>query len=232
MKKVLALLMVLALSVGLAATAFADGPVSVGGVTGKVGDTVEVTVSATAAKAFRSSTVYVLYDAAKLTLSSVAASSTLGGMNVNEVTEASQVEGVTAMFAWNTGTDEVDGTYAIIAYANAETVQADGAIFTLTFVLNEEGTHPVKAVVTMSDAANADVLDQVEGSGNVTVTGSHLAGDMNGDGRLTIRDVNLLMRLVRDGEWDATGDMNNSGDLTIRDVNFLMRAVRDWVDED
>ena len=49
--------------------------------------------------------------------------------------------------------------------------------------------------------------------------------DVNRDGEVNIADVNALLAMILDNEFDAAGDVNQDGEVNIADVN----AVSDYI---
>lgn len=53
-----------------------------------------------------------------------------------------------------------------------------------------------------------------------------VSGDMNGDGKIDVADVNMLINTYRSKEYVAIGDMDNDGDIDVADVNELINVYR------
>ena len=49
-----------------------------------------------------------------------------------------------------------------------------------------------------------------------------LPGDVNGDGELTIADINLVIDMILSGTFDRVGDVNGDGTVNISDINILI----------
>ena len=232
MKRFLSILLVAVLAVGMMATsAFAAG------VTVEAKETT-VTLKATDVK-FQSCLATINFDHDKLTLKNVEAGEIIAGAkDVSAVTEASEVEGVTSMFAWNAD----NAGKAMIAYASGADVDANGIMFTLTF--------EVKAGVTEADV-KADVVfydaNQTDGEGKiipieattsdpaiikVEATG-FILGDINGDGKVNRADRNYLIKAL--AGWDGypinderAADVNKDGKVNRADRNYLIKALAGW----
>ena len=59
-----------------------------------------------------------------------------------------------------------------------------------------------------------------------------VAGDTDGDGKLTLKDVTMLMRYLAGG-WNAVvdraaADFNGDGSVDLRDVALLRRFLAGW----
>ena len=51
---------------------------------------------------------------------------------------------------------------------------------------------------------------------------SNIIGDVNGDGMVTIADVNVVVGDILGGKWNPASDVNNDGLVTIDDVTVLI----------
>lgn len=54
---------------------------------------------------------------------------------------------------------------------------------------------------------------------------SSINADVNGDGEVTIADVNLTIDVILLGTSDASADVNGDGEVTIADVNAVIDAI-------
>ena len=52
-----------------------------------------------------------------------------------------------------------------------------------------------------------------------------LRGDLNGDGKISVADVMLLLRSILNETADLDSDMNGDGKITLVDVVRLLRAI-------
>jgi len=52
-----------------------------------------------------------------------------------------------------------------------------------------------------------------------------LKGDVNGDGEVTIADVNAVVDLILNGAYTTEGDVNEDGEVTIADVNAVVDII-------
>jgi len=55
--------------------------------------------------------------------------------------------------------------------------------------------------------------------------GSGLRGDVNGDGEVSIADVNAVVDFILNGEYDSIADVNGDGEVTIADVNIIVDII-------
>ena len=52
-----------------------------------------------------------------------------------------------------------------------------------------------------------------------------VTGDVNGDGEVTISDVNAVIDIILTGETSISGDVNGDGEVTISDVNAVIDII-------
>ena len=50
-------------------------------------------------------------------------------------------------------------------------------------------------------------------------------GDVNGDGEVSIADVNAVIDMILSGIQDQSGDVNGDGEVGIADVNSLIDMI-------
>ena len=50
-------------------------------------------------------------------------------------------------------------------------------------------------------------------------------GDVNGDGEITIADVNVIIEAILRGTFSTAADVNNDGEVTIADVNVVINII-------
>ena len=164
MKKVMSILLVLAMSAALLATsAFAAGSVNLSDATAKAGETVKITVSASGVDSFSSLLSSLTYDKSSLTLVDVKpVGSVSGAQDVSKVTKESEITNQTSMYAWNAENGK-------IAYASGSDKSGSSQLFELTFKVADsaEAELPVSIEVAFDDAA-APLKD----SGSITVDGA------------------------------------------------------------
>lgn len=127
-------------------------------------------------------------------------------------------------------------------WTGIEDVTGDVDLLVLTFHVKDDATVGSASDVLVSieqlyaDKGDYDDIAATVKGAAVTVTSNRRLGDINGDGRISIRDVNLMMAAVRDEmcidaeQWNEEWwyyDMNGDHRITIRDVNLLMAILRD-----
>jgi hypothetical protein len=52
-----------------------------------------------------------------------------------------------------------------------------------------------------------------------------LKGDVNGDGEVSIADVNYVINLIITGNNNLAGDVNGDGEVSIADVNAVIEII-------
>ena len=55
--------------------------------------------------------------------------------------------------------------------------------------------------------------------------GADLVGDVNGDGEVTVADVNAVIDMILTGNTTAVGDVNGDGEVTVADVNAIIDII-------
>ncbi len=59
-----------------------------------------------------------------------------------------------------------------------------------------------------------------------------VTGDVNGDGEVTISDVNAVINIILSGDTGIDGDVNGDGEVTISDVNAVINIILTGGSED
>ena len=54
---------------------------------------------------------------------------------------------------------------------------------------------------------------------------SNVEGDVNGDGEITIADINVLVETILNGTWNPNCDVNKDGEITVSDINVLIEII-------
>ena len=54
---------------------------------------------------------------------------------------------------------------------------------------------------------------------------STLPGDVNGDGKVNISDINVIIQVILSGNGGSVGDVNGDGQVNISDVNFTIAII-------
>jgi len=78
-----------------------------------------------------------------------------------------------------------------------------------------------------SDKTNCAVGNSAQVSllGNDDDPGDVITGDVNGDGEVTIADVNAIVDLILAGGYSTDADVNDDGEVTIADVNAVVDLI-------
>ena len=50
-------------------------------------------------------------------------------------------------------------------------------------------------------------------------------GDVNGDGEVTVADINVVIDMILAGAQSSAGDVNHDGEVTIADINTLIDMI-------
>lgn len=114
-------------------------------------------------------------------------------------------------------------------------VTADGVFVTLVFTVKaeaEEGITSITARYVDDDLFNYNLdgvlFNVVDGSTEIR---NRLPGDVNGDGKVNIRDVGIIQQYMNgwDIEYDiSAGDVNGDGKVNVRDVGLYQQYMNGW----
>ena len=237
MEKKLCIIVGIAVLVGLAATAWAAGtavPVKIDDVTGSPGDTKEVGITAgdLSGTNMTAGDITVTYDPAKLTL--VANTGVMPGtLTANWATEVAPTaaEQATMTVPWHFPVYKDTAGQVKIAIYGKTPVNAAGTLAKLDFTVNAGASGT--STITLNNATlysyttdltkkEADQAFPVTlGNGTFTITGGAVVGDVNGDGVVSLADVQLVVNYIVDGKFIPTGDLlydvNKDGKWNIAD---------------
>jgi len=61
---------------------------------------------------------------------------------------------------------------------------------------------------------------------------SATTGDVNGDGEVTVADVNAVIDMILTGNTTTAGDVNSDGEVTVSDVNAVIDIILNGSDDD
>ena len=105
----------------------------------------------------------------------------------------------------------------------------DSVVFIVSYNPVEVGTHTANLVLSTPILKNSHPAHPVTIPLTGVATEGSLAGDMNGDGQLTVSDVilliNDLINLDRVVTGNPAGDVNSDGDVNITDVVKLIDMI-------
>lgn len=122
-----------------------------------------------------------------------------------------------------------EGNYELAWTAN-DTNTTDGELVILTFEIREKsGKFDLSLYVN-----DVDVPDEEENpfaiiDGDTKISGSGIAGDLNADSEIDVRDVIFLRRFITGGygieSTNDVADINKDSGVDVRDVIFLRRFI-------
>ena len=116
------------------------------------------------------------------------------------------------------GTQIVAGkNYCILAYGTTVTANPVTNLYAIYVYEKLDGTAEVSAISALDLAAY------------VTPETITIAGDLNGDGKVNLKDVTILRRYIAGG-WgieldETTADLNGDGKINLKDVTLLRRFI-------
>lgn len=59
----------------------------------------------------------------------------------------------------------------------------------------------------------------------LSLSAGAVTGDVNGDGEVSVSDVNAVIDIILSGGYDAPGDVNGDGEVSVSDVNALIDII-------
>ena len=86
---------------------------------------------------------------------------------------------------------------------------------------NEDGTMPTEVKFAVKDVEAYGVC------GKLNPTGSEPGpkGDVNGDGEITVADVNAIITIILNNTGNMSGDVNGDGEITVADINTVIGII-------
>ena len=63
------------------------------------------------------------------------------------------------------------------------------------------------------------------GTHTIVFPAATLPGDVNGDGEVTVADVNAIINMILTGEHNTLGDVNGDGEISLADVNAVIDLI-------
>ena len=89
---------------------------------------------------------------------------------------------------------------------------------------NDDGTMPTTVMFAVEgvEAYGVCGATYVEDTPDVPTP---IPGDVNGDGEVSISDVNVVISMILSGNYSAAGDVNNDGEVSISDVNAIIDII-------
>ncbi len=106
----------------------------------------------------------------------------------------------------------------------------------VNFVFNQGGStasnHQTEDVTYVNKTSFFEVTTQTNKYQVADVTDTYLpyldggvTGDVNGDGEVSIADVNMLINMILSGTPQPSGDVNDDGEINIADVNAVIDII-------
>ena len=121
----------------------------------------------------------------------------------------------------------------VLVWSNAENSEEDGTIAFLTFKILEsapDGKYPI--TIWCDDAGNEKLEDvAVRSTGSNVSVKKSIPGDVNGDGKVNVKDITLLAQYL--AEWDVSidsnaADVNADGKINVKDITLLAQYLAEW----
>lgn len=154
----------------------------------------------------------------------------------SSVLKLNKVEYNEAIGGTATQPSSTDGSVILLWYNDSQNVEGDWIFATLTFTIDESAKAGTTSNIVLTydaeevcDIEENNVVFSIE-NGMVSVW-DHIAGDINGDGELTSKDLLRLARYF--ANWDVEVnekalDVNNDGVSNSKDLLRLARYLADW----
>jgi len=81
----------------------------------------------------------------------------------------------------------------------------------------------MRVVAAIYNTNNSKIVNAEVGEANYEDI--NLRGDVNGDGEVSIADVNAVIDLILSGSYEVSADVNEDGEVTIADVNAVIDII-------
>lgn len=126
-----------------------------------------------------------------------------------------------------------DGRNLSLLFYKTANVSTNGVLATLVFEVAEDATigeYPIE--ITFIEATDEETNDVYLSAQAATVfVGGSIAGDVNSDGEVNIRDCIALAQYL--AGWEASididaADCNSDGEVTIKDIILLAQYLAGW----
>ena len=237
MKKIIVLVLsvALVLGIGMTAIAVANCSVTAESVEAVAGQSVTVPIVISGNSGFTNFCIMIDYDREALELTSI---NSANGENTYLCGD---------LVSTNTAFEDEDGnTFGFINCALTEKCSENGTLFTVTFKVADDftGSAEVKPVVSYmrNNEAVFSVFEEMTANvtnGTVAAKESELPdvvyGDVNGDGKINATDAALTYRYVNNKavlteSQLAAADVNGDGKVNATDAAFIYRYVNNKLD--
>lgn len=196
-----------------------DAPIAltVSGGTAKAGETVQVTVDLSGNTGLVAARLHLDYDPSVLTLTQVQDGGLLGNASF---VPGNNLTAVPYTVLWEDALthENYTGDGTLVTFTFRIAADAEAGITPVTLTVDEDSTYDVD----LQNAACAVT------NGAVTVT-TRIAGDVNGNGSVDLKDVVVLRRFLAGG-WNVTIDADNAdvdgdGLVTLKDSTRISRYL-------
>ena len=105
----------------------------------------------------------------------------------------------------------------------------DAQVFSLTFAVDdtvEYGSYAISVQALETYNYAEETVETASVSAEVTITETTaVAGDIDGDGRVTVKDVLLLARAIVNGRTVGNGDVNGDKKVNLLDVVYVVQRI-------
>ena len=127
------------------------------------------------------------------------------------------------------GNGEEEGSTIDVSFIDHYEVYLDGQlrgtvsepVYTFTHLVNGRHVAGVKAIYTSGASAMVEYV--------FTIQATALPGDVNGDGRVDVDDLNIIINIIlelnQDADARARADVDGSGQVDIDDINSLINIL-------
>ena len=127
------------------------------------------------------------------------------------------------------GNGEEEGSTIDVGFIDHYEVYLDGQlrgtvsepVYTFTHLVNGRHVAGVKAIYTSGASAMVEYV--------FTIQATALPGDVNGDGRVDVDDLNIIINIIlelnQDADAKARADVDGSGQVDIDDINSLINIL-------
>ncbi len=119
-----------------------------------------------------------------------------------------------------------DGTYRILCYSmtNADMTGTDGIVAsfkTTAPVADGDYTFTVKNAELVDKASIAKIIESLDS--NVTIGEGGQAGDLNGDDKINMQDLGVLIDYIMNG--NSAGDLNGDDKVNMQDLGIEINII-------
>lgn len=165
------------------------------------------------------------------------------GISVNSVSKGSLLPLDKFTIAHNIESSDDKISLFLLVFSNEDTFGlTDGVLAVINVTADENASFGEKNIIFATDNPNPLVnskhaLSNADGSisvphtvlnGSVNIIENIIVGDINGDGKLNLEDVNLILKLQTHKSSDdviTQGDVNNNGQIGIEEAVFILKEL-------